>query len=243
VSVSNKAPPITFVPAPTSAPVPALPPEALAANFPNEAGIDGTTRFLKNCAGLWLIQECRRVWKEAGKDFSFAQLAAMAEKTPGLKSLFDPDDPRFATPGDMPERIRTACKEAGEPVPGDEGALIRAILDSLALRYDQLLRTAAALTGRSLQTLYIVGGGSANEALNQITADATGLAVVAGPGEGTAMGNALVQLIACGEIANLSEARQVLAASCDPKRYEPDSDTGVQSQYASARDRFAALSK
>lgn len=216
-------------------------PQALAANFTNEAGIDGTTRFLKNCAGLWLIQECRRIWQEQGKDYSFAQLASMASDAPGLASLFDPDDPRFATPGDMPKRIREACVEAGEPEPSDEGALIRAILDSLALRYDELLRTAAKVAGRELKTLHIVGGGASNVVLNQITADATGLTVIAGPSEGTALGNALVQMIACGDLNSLQEARQVVAASCDPSRYEPSSTSEVQQRYAAARERFHSL--
>lgn len=217
-------------------------PEALAANFTNEAGIDGTTRFLKNCAGLWLIQECRRVWAEAGQAYSFAELAAMAGQAPGLVSLFDPDDPSFATPGDMPTRIRRACQAHGEPEPRNEAALIRAILDSLALRYDALLRTASALTGRTLKTLHIVGGGSANTLLNQISADATGLQVVAGPIEATALGNAAVQAIACGDMADLAEARAVIAASSTEQRYEPTSDRAVRQQYAEARERFAKLS-
>ena len=216
-------------------------PEALAANFTNEAGIEGTTRFLKNCAGLWLIQECRRVWGEQGKPYSFAELASMAGDAPALVSLFDPDDPRFATPGDMPTRIRQACKENNEPEPADEGALIRAILDSLALRYDQLIRTAGRLTGRTIQTLHIVGGGAANTVLNQITADATGLQVIAGPGEATALGNAIVQAIACGDLASLSEGRQVIAASCEPMRYQPRTDGSRQDNIAAARERFAKL--
>jgi rhamnulokinase len=216
-------------------------PEALAANFTNEAGIEGTTRFLKNCAGMWLIQECRRVWAEQGRQYSYAELASMAGDTPGLVSLFNPDDPRFATPGDMPTRIREACRENGEPEPTDEGALIRAILDSLALRYDQLIRTAGQLTGRTIKTLHIVGGGGANTVLNQITADATGLQVIAGPGEATALGNAIVQAIACGDLASLAEGREVIAASCEPMRYQPRTDGARQENIAAARDRFATL--
>lgn len=217
-------------------------PEALAANFTNEAGIDGTTRFLKNCAGLWLIQECRRVWSEQGKAFSYAQLASMAGQSPGLVSLFDPDNPVFATPGDMPARIREACRTQGEPEPRDEAALIRAILDSLALRYDELLRTASRLTGRTLKTLHVVGGGAANTLLNQISADATGLPVVAGPIEATALGNAAVQAIACGDLADLAQARAVIAASGDAQRYEPSGDKSLQDRYAAARARFASIS-
>eukprot|EP00752_Nemacystus_decipiens_P015729 g14042.t1 len=212
-------------------------PEALAANFTNEAGVEGTTRFLKNCAGLWLIQECRRVWQEQGKAFSFAELAKLAGDSPALVSLFDPDDPRFATPGDMPKRIRQACIENGEPEPANESALIRTIVDSLAMRYDQLLRTAGEITGRQLQTLHIVGGGSANVVLNQATADATGLEVIAGPGEATALGNAVVQAMACGDIGSLQEARAVIAASFATRRYTPEN-----SAYAQARGRFASLS-
>ncbi len=216
-------------------------PAALAANFTNEAGIEGTTRFLKNCAGLWLIQECRRVWAEQGKQYSFAELASMAGDAPALVSLFDPDDPRFATPGDMPQRIRQACRENNEPEPTDEGALIRAIIDSLAMRYDQLIRTAAQLTGRTIKTLHIVGGGAANTVLNQITADATGLQVIAGPGEATALGNAVVQAIACGDIASLSQGREVIAASCESMRYQPRTDGSRQDKIAAARDRFSKL--
>lgn len=218
-------------------------PEALAANFTNEAGIEGTTRFLKNCAGLWLIQECRRVWSEQGKQYSFAELASMAGDSQAWTSLFDPDDPRFATPGDMPTRIRQACRENNEPEPANEGALIRAILDSLALRYDQLIRTAGQLTGRTIQTLHIVGGGAANTVLNQITADATGLQVIAGPGEATALGNAVVQAIACGDLGSLSEARAVIAASFESMRYDPRTDGSRQEKIAAARERFASLGK
>lgn len=216
-------------------------PEALAANFTNEAGIDGTTRFLKNCAGLWLIQECRRVWSEQGRKYSYAELAMMAGEARGLVSLFDPDDPRFATPGDMPRRIREACRAAGEPEPKDEAALIRAILDSLAMRYDQLLKTASRLTGQTLKTLHIVGGGSANTLLNQISADATGLTVVAGPIEATALGNAAVQAVGCGDLAGLAEARAVIAESCHAQRIEPTADASVHEQYAAARERFIRL--
>jgi len=216
-------------------------PEALAANFTNEAGIEGTTRFLKNCAGLWLIQECRRVWSEQGKRFSYAELASMAGDATAFVSVFDPDDPRFATPGDMPTRIREACKDNGEPEPADEAALIRAILDSLALRYDQLIRTAASVANRKIKTLHIVGGGAANTVLNQITADVTGLEVVAGPGEATALGNAVVQAIACGDVSSLREGREVIAASCEPMRYQPRTDGARQDNIAAARERFARL--
>ncbi|MEM1356145.1 MAG: rhamnulokinase family protein [Planctomycetota bacterium] len=215
-------------------------PQALSANFTNEAGIDGTTRFLKNCAGLWLIQECRRVWSEQGQPYSYAELATMAAGAEPLISLFDPDNPEFASPGDMPSRIRRACEQAGEPVPAGEAALIRAILDSLAMRYDQLLKDAAALTGRVLKTLHIVGGGVANAVLNRITADATGLEVIAGPSEATALGNALVQAMACGDLEDLAAIRRVVANSTQTQSYSPSAETRKQEQYAAARARFAS---
>jgi rhamnulokinase len=215
--------------------------QSLAANLTNEAGVAGTTRFLRNVAGLWLVQECRRCWAEAGRAFSFAELAALAEKAEPLRSLFDPDDSRFAAPGQMAERIRANCRELGQPDPADEAAVIRCVLESLALRYDQILRAAAALTGRAIRTVHVVGGGSRNALLNRLIAAATDRPVVAGPAEATAMGNAAVQAIAVGHLSDLSAARRVIAASIDLDRYEPPSTVAERARWAEARQRFADL--
>jgi sugar (pentulose or hexulose) kinase len=212
------------------------------ADFTNEAGVAGTVRFLKNVAGLWLVQECRRCWEAAGRSFSFAELAALAEKAEPLRSLIDPDDPRFATPGDMPQRIRDACRGFGQSAPADEAAMVRCILDSLALRYDEVLRCAAALTGRAINTVHVVGGGSQNDLLNRLIAAATDREVVAGPAEATALGNAAVQAIAVGDLADVSAARRVIAASVDLRAYEPPRDGAERETWTEARQRFGELS-
>jgi rhamnulokinase len=215
--------------------------QCLAANFTNEAGVAGTTRFLKNVAGLWLLQECRRCWGEAGRHFSFAELAALAEKAEPLRCLINPDDPRFASAGDMPARIRAACRELGEPEPADEAAVARCVLDSLALRYDQVLRTAAALTGRTIDAVHVVGGGSRNELLNRLIASATERVAIAGPAEATALGNVAVQAIGIGDLDDLMAARRVLAASVELHRYEPPSSLVEREKWGKARQRFAEL--
>jgi rhamnulokinase len=220
---------------------PLITPRSLAANFTNEAGVQGTTRFLKNVAGLWLLQECRRHWEEAGRPFSFAELVALAGNAKPLRSLVNPDDPRFASPGDIPMRIREVCREHGESIPADEAAIVRCVLDSLALRYDQVLRTATTLSGRTVKTVHVVGGGSRNELLNCLIAAATDRAVVAGPAEATALGNAAIQAIALGHLADLTAARRVIAASVDCRTYDPPSDAAERMAWADARQRFTEL--
>ncbi|HNQ22610.1 MAG TPA: rhamnulokinase family protein [Phycisphaerae bacterium] len=215
--------------------------QSQAANFTNEAGMAGTTRFLKNVPGLWLLQECRRCWEEAGRSLSYAEIAALAERAEPLRSLIVPDDPRFAAPADMPGRIREACRELGQPEPVDEGALARCVLDSLALRYDQVLRDIVALTGRKITTVHVVGGGSRNELLNQLVAGAAERVIVAGPAEATALGNAAVQAIALGHLADLGAARRTMAASVDQRTYEPPTGSAERRAWAAARERFAKL--
>ena len=222
---------------------PMMCPEALAANFTNEAGVAGTVRFLKNVAGLWLLQECQRCWQEAGQPFSFAELTTIAEQAVPLRALIDPDGPRFATPGNMPARVREVCRELRQPEPIDEASVARCIFDSLALRYDQVLRTAAALTGRALTTVHVVGGGSRNELLNRLIAAATDRVVIAGPVEATALGNAAVQALALGDLPDLTSARRVLAASVGLRTYEPPHDSAERGLWTEARQRFAELSR
>jgi rhamnulokinase len=222
-------------------PAPLISPATQAANFTNEAGFAGTTRFLKNVAGLWLLQECRRCWRDAGHAWSFDELHAMAAAAPPWQALIDPDDPRFAPPGDMPARIVAACEERGQPVPPTPAALVRCILDSLALRYAEVLESAAALTGRTLRTVHVVGGGSRNHLLNELIAGATGRRVVTGPVEATALGNAAVQAIAVGALPDLAAARRAIAASVDLRTYEPPADATTQRAWATARRRFGTV--
>lgn len=215
--------------------------ESRAANFTNEAGVAERVLFLKNVTGLWLVQECRRGWAAAGRAYSYEELNRLAEKAEPLRTLINPDDPRYAAPGDVPERIALACRESGEPMPRDHGGFVRCILDSLALCYDEVLRNAAALAARRIETVHVVGGGSQNALLNQLIADATGRLVVAGPAEATALGNAAVQALALGHIADLAEARRAIAASVELKEFSPaNSETGRQ-RWAEARARFMRL--
>lgn len=214
-------------------------PEALAANFTNEAGVAGTTRFLKNSAGLWILQECRRVWSEEGKHFSYSELTDLAIKSKPFATLIDPDDPIYAQPGDMPKRIRTACSNTGQPSPETPGAIARCILDSLALCYAETLDKASDITGQSIDTLHIVGGGCRNTLLNQITANTTGRRTVAGPEEATAIGNALLQAIALGGIKDLEEARRLVSDSISPTEYIPD--ISVSETISNARRTMTGL--
>ncbi len=211
--------------------------DALAANFTNEGGVAGTIRFLSNVAGLWLVQECRRIWAGRGESHSFRELADMAAAAPPRVSFVDPDWPLFAEPGDMPSRIRERCAATRQPVPQSKGAVIRCVLESLALKYDRVLRSAERLTGRPIGVLHVVGGGVNNRLLCQLTADATGKPVVAGPSEATAIGNVMVQALAMGRVGSLAEIRQVVARSTRLARYEPRAST----EWDEARRRFDAV--
>ena len=209
-------------------------------NYTNEGGAEGTIRFLKNIMGLWILQESRRQWKREGKDYSFSDLAIMAKSAKPLASIIDPDDKLFATPGDMPRRIAEYCQKTGQHVPENEGETVRCILDSLALRYRCTVEAIAELTGEPASAVNIVGGGTQDKLLCQLTADACGLDVVAGPVEATAIGNICMQAIAAGEIANVKEAREVIADSFEVEHYAPSRDG--MAAYDAAYEKFLALS-
>ncbi len=200
---------------------PLITPATLAADFTNEAGVAGTIRFLRNVAGLWLVQEAQRTWAAAGQAYSWAELAHLAAAAPPLAAFVDPDDPHFAIPGDMPARIAASCAETGQIVPDTPGAIVRCALESLALKYRRVLRELEHLLGRKLEVIHVVGGGSQNQLLNQFTADATAKPVVAGPVEATALGNILVQALGRGRLASLTDLRRVVAASTELIHYEP----------------------
>ena len=194
---------------------------ALQANVTNEGGVYGTYRLLKNVMGLWILQQCRATWAAAGESYSYEALVAAAEQAPPLQSIFVPNDPAFLAPGDHPAFIREMCRRSGQAVPDGVGALTRAVLESLALAYREVLERVCQVAERQVSIIHIVGGGSQNDLLNQMTADATGLPVVSGPVEATVLGNALVQLIALGEIQDLAEARQLVASMAGMRRWEP----------------------
>jgi rhamnulokinase len=190
-------------------------------NFTNEGGVGGTTRVLKNIAGLWLVQECRRNWKEEGRDYSWSELVRLAQQAAPLESLIEPDHAVFVAPKNMPAAIRDYCARTGQPVPESEGAVIRAAMESLTLRYRMVLGWLEELMENKISTIHIVGGGTQNRELCQMTADATGRRVVAGPVEATAIGNVMMQAVAAGDVADIAQARQVISASFDVEEYTP----------------------
>jgi rhamnulokinase len=189
-------------------------------NFTNEGGVGGTIRFLKNIMGLWLVQECRRVWERAGKVYSYEELVRLAEAAPPFISLVDPDHSTFWLPSSMPQALADFCKRSGQPVPVEPGAVVRCALESLALKYRWVLERLEELLGKKLDTIHIVGGGSQNAFLCQLTADACNRPVVAGPVEATAIGNVLVQALGLGLVGSLAQARDIVRESFDVRTYE-----------------------
>jgi rhamnulokinase len=189
--------------------------------FTNEGGVGNTIRLLKNIMGLWLVQECRRQWEREGSALDYAQITAMAQKAKPFVAKLDPNYGDFMAPGDMPAKINRYLESTGQKRIDDKGQLVRVILESLARCYRQTLKQLEQLKGEKIDVLHIVGGGIQNELLSQLTADATGYTVVAGPVEATANGNILVQAIATGQIASLDKARQILANSVELKTYKP----------------------
>lgn len=197
-------------------------------NFTNEAGFGGRTRLLKNIAGLWLLQECRRAWMAQGETFTYQELMAMAEEAGPAAGIIDPDD--FLQPGDMPARIAGWCSAHALQPPRTKGETCRLILESLAHRYHQVLQGLESLTGHKIHTIHIVGGGSRNRLLNQLAASVTGCRVVAGPVEATAAGNVLVQAIGAGEIASQDAAREIVERSFEIEVFEPGDIMGSDPQ-------------
>ena len=193
--------------------------QTLALNFTNEAGVAGTTRLLKNIAGLWLLQECRRDWALAGKEYTYDELTQAAAEAEPYEGYICPD--AFLEPGHMPAQIAAYCESTGQPVPRTHGAMARAILEGLARRYREVLENLEFLIGRRLMVIHIVGGGSRNRLLNQLVANAAGRTVLAGPAEATAIGNVLVQAMGAGVIPSLAAARRLVARSFPVERFEP----------------------
>jgi rhamnulokinase len=209
--------------------------KSLRYNYTNEGGVGGTTRFLKNIMGLWLVQECRRQWQREGHDHSYGELAQMANRSKPLAVLIDPDYKPFLSPGDMPRKIEEFCKQTGQRPPNARGEFIRACLDSLALTYRRTLDGLEDVLGRKVGAIHIVGGGCQNELLNQMTADACNRPVLAGPVEATAIGNILVQAMATGDVKTLADARTIVRQSFDLKRYEPRQTMQWDQAYAKYR--------
>jgi rhamnulokinase len=196
--------------------------ESRQANFTNEGGVDDRMRYLRNVMGLWLLQESLRTWELEGTPEQLPALLIAAGELPAGGPIIDPDDPMFLPPGDMPARIAAACVERDKPVPPTRAALVRCILDSLAVAYGRAVRDAARLAGRSVEVVHLVGGGARNTLLCQLTADACEVPVLAGPVEATALGNVLVQARARGLLSgDLETLRGLVRSTQDIRRYEP----------------------
>ncbi len=208
-------------------------------NLTNEGGVGGTIRLLKNIMGLWLVQQCRRAWERDGEDLSYDQIARLAEEAPSLVSLVDPNDASFLSPPDMPQAIREFCRRTGQSVPENKGAIVRCVLESLALCYRLTVEQLESVIGHPIGVIHILGGGSKNRLLDQFTADATGRLVVTGPVEATAIGNLLVQAMALGYLRNLEELRQVVRRSFPLEQFEPR--TQARSAWDEAYGRFRKL--
>ena len=206
-------------------------------NFTNEIGHGGSVRLLKNIIGLWLVQECRREWDRQGQSYDYATLTQLATEAPPFASLINPADERFIAPGDMPGRIGEFCRETGQPAPDNPGATIRCALESLALLYRHTLDQVQQVIEKPVERIHVVGGGSRNRLLNQLTADAAQVPVVAGPAEATAAGNVLIQAIALGQLDSLPAARRIVRDSFDLETFQPREATDCQK----ARDRFLKL--
>ncbi|MCS7168179.1 MAG: rhamnulokinase family protein [Gemmatales bacterium] len=211
----------------------------LGYNCTNEIGYGHRVRLLKNVMGLWLVQECRRSWERAGHSYTYDDLTYLAESAPSGTAFIDPDDPSFLLPVSMPSAIAEYCRRTGQPVPDTPGAFVRVCLESLALKYRWVVERLEEILGRRINTIHIVGGGSQNRLLNQLTADCCQRLVLAGPVEATSIGNVLVQMIGLGWLSHLEDARAIVRQSFAPELFEPRDDAAWDEAYA----RFVQMLK
>jgi rhamnulokinase len=202
-------------------PAPIVNQKALEYNITNEGGYGGTIRFCRNVVGLWLVQQCRRTWALQGEEHSYQELTTMAAEAPRLQSIVDPDRDEFVKPGDMPSRIRAYSRRTGQPVPQTKGEVVRCALEGIALKYRWIIEHVEEVLGHRLDPIHIVGGGTQNQLLSQLAADAIGRQVITGPIEATAIGNVMVQAIAMGYLGSLAEGRELVRNSFPVLTFEP----------------------
>jgi rhamnulokinase len=218
-------------------PEPVITEQSLADGFTNEIGVNHSVRFLKNICGLWLIQQTKHYWSVNGEDVPYSKMATFAAEATPFRSLINPDDPRFIEAGRMPEKIQAFCHETGQPIPETKGEIIRCIYESLALRYATVWEKLIQYTEHKPKTLHIVGGGCQDKLLNQFAANSIGVKVAACPVEATGLGNILVQMLANGDINNISEGREIVLNSSLVETFDPED----QVPWAEAKVKFAAL--
>jgi rhamnulokinase len=195
--------------------------DAFRCNFTNEGGIEGTTRFLKNITGMWILEQCKKVWEKAGRSYSYPEIVTLATKAAPFKSFIDPDDKAFANPTDMVEAIKEYCQNTKQPVPLDDKDLIRCIFESLAMKYKEVLETLQTLAPFPVKSLYVIGGGANNKLLNQFTSNAIQLPVIAGPSEATAIGNCMMQARYAGIVEDRWEMRKLISTFASQEVFSP----------------------
>lgn len=216
--------------------------KTLKYRFTNEGGVDGKIRLLKNVMGMWLVQESRRQWQREGKDYGFEELAALGGESEPFRSVIDVDDAVLVPPGDVPGRIRRLCERNGQPLPETAGQVMRCINDSLALKFRVVKERLEECLGRRLPVIHVVAGGSRDACLCQTIADAAGCVVKAGPAEASAYGNLSVQLLAKGLAGDLSETREIIRSSVEPRTFEPRADGRMEEVFAKNRALFERIS-
>jgi len=210
--------------------VPLVSEKTLEMNFTNEGGVEGTTRFLKNIMGMWLIQECKRIWDQ-DNEMDWKKIVDLSNTVEHFKCMINPDDSSFLNPGNMPIAIQEFCKKTNQPVPESRGEIARCIYDSLVLKYKFTLKQIESVTGSTIEKLHIIGGGAHNVVMNQLTADATGIPVFAGPTEATAIGNLMYQAKALGKVKSLTEIREIVRNSFEVTEYLPSPKLDWESAY------------
>ncbi|MDR3339563.1 MAG: rhamnulokinase [Candidatus Symbiothrix sp.] len=211
--------------------------QSFAANFTNEGGVEGTTRFLKNITGLWLLEQCRKEWEMEGTVYTYDEITRLSDAAPAFQSFIDPDHPDFANPASMTKAIADYCRETNQKTPQNHAGYIRCIFESLALKYKYVLASLQQMAPFTIEKLHVIGGGSQNKLLNRLTANAIGMPVVAGPAEATAIGNALMQAKGLGIIQSLEEMRAIIRRSIFPETFFPENTSDWENAY----QRFLSL--
>ncbi len=216
---------------------PVITEDSFRMNFTNEGGVEGTTRFLKNITGMWLLEQCRKEWERDGKNYSYPAIVSMSESAPAFQFFIDPDDPGFAQPDSMTAAIREYCLKTGQQAPEQDAEFIRCIFESLALKYRFTFNRLKQVAPFTIEKLHVIGGGAQNALLNQFTANALGIEVISGPSEATAIGNLMIQAQAVGLVRDLGEIRRIIRRSVETNSYHPENNQLWEEAY----QRFTLL--